>query len=58
MSYMAPEQSTDNGKGYDGSAETWACCSGFLQLILVGVLLYELVVGLSEEEERRCFCGD
>lgn len=58
VSYMAPEQSTDNGKGYDGSAETWACCDGFLQLILVGVLLYELVVGLSEEEERRCFCGD
>ncbi|OAO14288.1 hypothetical protein AV274_3992 [Blastocystis sp. ATCC 50177/Nand II] len=43
VSYMAPEQSTDNGKGYDGSAETWA----------FGVLLYELVVGLSEEEEQE-----
>ena len=25
VSYMAPEQSNNSGKGYDISAETWAC---------------------------------
>ena len=53
VSYMAPEQSSNSGKGYDISAETWACGDTVFASFVVGVLLYELVVGVSEEEERR-----
>ena len=49
VSYIAPEQ--NNAAGYSMEAETWSCCDIIVVLCIVGVLIYELIVGITEEQE-------